>query len=46
MSKNPNVNTFVCNICNKETFFFAEIDLRDLIDLSLNSNYICSCLEN
>ena len=24
----------------------AEIDLRDLIDLSFNSNYICSCLEN
>ena len=27
-------------------FPFAEIDLRDLIDLSFNSNYICSCLEN
>ena len=24
----------------------AELDLRDLIDLSFNSNYICSCLEN
>ena len=44
--KTPNNNTFVCNFCNKETFPFAEIDLRDLIDLSFNSNYICSCLEN
>ena len=44
--KNPNFNTFVCNFCNKEMFPFAEIDLRDLIDLSFNSNYICSCLEN
>ena len=46
MSKNPNVNTFVCNFCNKEMFPFAEIDLRDLIDFSFNSSYICSCLEN
>ena len=44
--KHPNVNTFVCNFCNKETFPFADIDLRDLIDLSFNSNYVCSCLEN
>ena len=45
MSKISNVSTFVCNFCNKETFPFVEIDLRDLIDLSLNSSYICSCLE-
>ena len=44
--KAPNVNTFVCNFCNKETFPFAEIDLRGLIDLSFNSNYVSSCLEN
>ena len=44
--KNPNVVTFVCKFCNKEIFLFPEIDLRDLIDLSFNSNYICSCLEN
>ena len=44
--KNPNVDTFVCKFCNKEIFLFPEIDLRDLIDLSFNSNYICSCLEN
>ena len=44
--KNPNVNTFVFNFWNKETLPLAEIDRRDLIDLSFNSNYICSCLEN
>ena len=27
-------------------YLFPEIDLSDLIDLSFNSNYICSCLEN
>ena len=26
-------------------FPFAEIDLRDLTDLSFNSNCVCSCLE-
>ena len=31
--KHSNVNTFVCNFCNKEMFPFADIDLRDLIDL-------------
>ena len=37
MSKNPNVNTFVCNLYNKETFLFAEIVLKNLKDLSNNS---------
>ena len=43
---NPNVNTFVCNFCNKETFPFEEIDLRYLIDFSFNSSNVCSCLEH
>ena len=44
--KHPNVNTFVCNFCNKELSPFADIDLRDLIDLSFNCHYVYSFLEN
>ena len=46
VKKNPNADTFVCNFCNTDMFPFAEIDLRDFIDLSFNSDYVCSCLEN
>ena len=44
--KNPDLNTFVCKFCYKEMLPYVEINLRDLIDLSFNSNYVCSCLEN